>query len=522
MNKKLLVILALAVVIFLSTYILLFRKSGNKLPNIIIVTCDTLRADRLHLYGNPRETSPNLDALAKESVVFEQFYSNSSFTPPSHGSILTGRYVTSHGVLWWDSTLPPTVQTVAELVATPKGGTVATGLGYKTGAFVNLENFRKLGLTRGFETVRSQTWFTGEELNKDFFDWIDATKDDTRPAMSWLHFWDPHRPYGYREYRWLKPPTVKSPAELASMPEVDRGIYERTAAAGERKEYLFNETLFGRGSLGVGRMEQHYDRLLANKNAPLIIPGEPASRPFTADDDRFLVDRFDGGVKYTDECLGKLIDGLRERGILENTILVITADHGESFTEHEEMLFAHDPHLYDEVTRVPCIIRFPNAQFGGARVSGTVAESVDLLPTIWQSIGVLPNAQFQGRSLLPAIDGSAANFYAYSQTQTKVENRTTKKFELSGRKYSIRSKTHRLIGEPLPDKHWKFEYYNLIDDPRSQKNLHSEPPSSDELKLRSDLMKWITELPVPPAGERALTDAELNGLITGGYIGKGK
>lgn len=490
------------------------------MPNIVIVTCDTLRADRLHLYGNPRETSPNLDALAKESVVWDQFYSNSSYTPPSHASILTGRYVTSHGVLWWDSTLPAAVKNVAELAGTPKeGGT--TGLGYKTGAFVNLENFRSLGLTRGFEHVRSQTWFTGEELNKDFFDWTDATKNDGRPVCAWLHFWDPHRPYAYRDYKWLRPNPMKPAQEIESMKEPERGVYERTAAAGLRKEFIFNETLFGKGSIGVGRMESHYDRTRESNALAHTVPGEPAPRMLTDADNQFLVDRFDGGVKYTDECLGKFIDGLRDRGMLDNTILIITADHGEAFTEHKEMLFGHDPHLYDEVTHVPLLIRFPNAQFGGTRVAGALGQSIDLMPTIWDYLGASRNAQFQGKSLLPRIQGGEApNLQIFSQTQTKVENKTTKKFELAGRKYSIRTATHRLITMPVEKNHWAFEYYDLTSDPRAQKNLHSEPPSKEEALLRKELFAWIDKMPVPPQGERVMTDEELNALITGGYIKK--
>ncbi|MBI3818287.1 MAG: sulfatase [Planctomycetes bacterium] len=516
------IIIPIALVAALAAAYFVFFHGGDRLPNIILVTCDTLRADRLHLYGNPRETSPNLDALAKESVVFDHFYANSSFTPPSHASILTGRYVRSHGILWWDSSLSPGVKTIAELLGTPKGST--TGAGYNTGAFVNLENFRKLGLTRGFEHVRSRTWFTGEDLTKDFFEWFDAQKDG-RPVCSWLHYWDPHRPYAYREWQYLRPPPnkQKSESEIAAMPEIDRDIYKRSFEAGARPMFTFNETLYGKGSPGVGRMDYHYDRPVKDKDNSYFVPGEPTSRPFTDDDNRFLIDRFDGGVKYTDQWLGALVDGLRERGALDHTLLIITGDHGESFTERDVQYFAHDPYLYEEVTRVPCIIRFPAGEFGGTRVAN-LGQSVDLLPTVFEYIGLSNPPQLQGSSLIDITNvrslASRQGDFVYAQTQGKLKNEATGKFELAGKQFAVRSANKRLIAAPLAGGHWNLEYYDLSADPGEKKNLHAKPALAEEELLLKELQSWLGRIPSPPTGDRDMTDEEIRALITGGYIKK--
>lgn len=517
MKKVIASLLAVAVVLALWFYI---AKSGRVSPNILIVTCDTLRADRLHLYGNTRPTSPRLDALAKESVVFDRFYASSSFTPPTHASILTGKHVPTHQILWWDSVLSPAVKTVAELIGTPAGAT--TGLGYRTGAFVNLENFNSLGLVRGFEHVRSQTWFPGPELNQDFFAWLDGGKDG-RPFCTWMHFWDPHRPYAWRQWNFLAPPP-KSAEEIQNMSDSGRGLYERTLAASKRAPMEFNEMMFGKGSPGVGRSEGHYNRPAVNEGKPVYVPVEERHRALTAADDQFLVDRFDGGVAFTDGQLGVLVDGLRERGLLENTILVITADHGETFTERGDQKFTHDPHLYEQVTRVPFVIRFPKGEFGGRRIDA-LSASVDILPTIYDYLGLWfeesTNRPFQGRSLLPVIrngsgDGSA---YVFSQTQDKKKSESTGAWTIVNKKYAVRSATHRLVAEPADAREaWKFEWYDLASDPMETKNIHTNPPSEAEAKCMEALYKWLKSSSAAAPGDRTLTEAELKQLELGGYI----
>jgi len=502
------------------------RASHGEMPNVLLITCDTFRADRLSLYGASRKTTPYLEELAKESVVFDAFFANSSFTPPSHASILTGTQVRTHGLLWWDHKLSGSVKTLGERLGTPlptpekpepKGG-----VGYRTGAFVNLPNFETMGVSRGFQKLSVATWLPGREATRNFFAWLDDPKD-TRRWCSWIHYWDPHRPFAYREWQWLDP--RKSAAEIAAMPPREKQRTIDLLETSKRPPFSFHEETFGKHELGVGRMEQHYNRSGdLQRKSPLFVPTAAASRPFTDTDDRYLADRYDGGALEMDEVLRELVEGLRTRGELDKTLLIITSDHGETFTERADEWWTHDPHLYDEVTRVPCLIRFPQKRHGGARVSA-LSSSVDLLPTIYEVLG-LRDSELQGTSLVARIgaapDGSAA---VYAQTQNRKEfledparpkgpdNLGT--WRTVGTKISIRTATHRLIFDRDAK---SFELYDLRTDPGATRNLHSAPPSQVEQELSSRLLEWFKGLPAGAGTEAALDDAALETLRKNGYL----
>ncbi|HKE00465.1 MAG TPA: sulfatase [Planctomycetota bacterium] len=440
----------------------------RRMPDVLVVTCDTLRADRLHLYGHDRPTSPHLDALAKESVVFDRAYASSSFTPPSHASILTSSHVPTHAVRGWTTRLDPEVKTIAERL-----GPV---LGYRTAAFLNLDNLQQLDLTRGFEHVRSGMWQPGTELNEDFFRWLDAAPA-TKPALAWLHFWDPHRPYGWREWGFLAP-AAATPEQVAAMSPAARATHDRRVALSSRLPFPFNETLFGKGEPSVGRSEGHYNRKAASRS----LAG--ALKP---DDDRFLVDRYDGGVAFLDACLGDLVDGLRRRGRLDDTILVITSDHGESFTEREDEWFTHDPHLHEEVTHVPLLVRFPRGENGGKRVA-ELAQQIDVVPTVLDVLGRLRLESVQGRSLLPLVRGEAGPQSVFAETQTtwSVES------DPNGGA-AVESRTHRLQIGPRG----RVEVFDRILDPERKRDLHADPPAMIETLLRKKLDAWLATSPKP-------------------------
>ncbi len=527
--------LGLGIVVLASLLGLWWRSRGREdLPNVLVVTCDTLRLDRTSLYGHTRPTTPNLESLAAESVVFESFFASSSFTPPSHASLLTGRHVATHGLLWWDQKVSPSVRNLAQILGTPRatngdpgagGGDAPRGLGYRTGAFVNLPNFEPMGVTRGFEKVRTGAWFPGGELNRDFFAWLD--EPDERRFCAWLHYWDPHRPFGYREWKWLAPKELLRPVQRNALSPAERAHYDLTLEASQRPPLSFEEERFGKHDPRIGRAEEHYNRAgELQRTTPLWIPPADEHRPFTEEDDRYLVDRYDGGVLYLDRWIGELVEGLRSRGHLDRTILVITSDHGETFTERADRWFTHDPHLYEEVTHVPCLVRFPGGRWGGVRVEA-LASHVDVLPTILDWLGRRETG-VQGASLLPRIEGRGRESwppYAFSQTQVRKgflldptkpkseENPET--WKTLDRKFSIRSATHRLIYAPEP---FSVELYDLAADPGETRNLHAKDPSEVERKLFAALLDWIRTTPVAKEGDDPLSDAELEILRRNGYV----
>lgn len=332
-------------------------------PHVLVITLDTLRPDRLGCYGYERDTSPHLDAFAEQSVLFEQAFSNSSFTPPSHASILTGRFPGEHGLMHWSQTLAD-VPTAADLFA---------AAGYRTLAISPLKTLFKIGLSRGFETLLEPPHREGdglyyladaETINRDVLPHLTgaATPGDERPVFAWLHYYDAHRVFGRQGREWAQ---------------------------------RYNDS----HDVAVGDTEQWY-QLRAESHKGKLPQGalSPA-------DVAFMEDRYDGGLAYLDAQLGRLFERLEATGVLERSIVVITADHGEVFAEHDEEWFSHDPHLVDENVHVPLLIRLPDGAHAGER-RDTLVQGVDLLPTLLELAGVDPGSwSGSGLSLVPALEG---------------------------------------------------------------------------------------------------------------------
>ena len=300
----------------------LLAACGGRTPpaNVLLVTIDTLRADRVGAYGWALAETPNLDALARAGARFEQAYTPVPYTLPAHASLLTGMLPPRHGVR--DNgrhSLPEAATTLAEWLG---------ARGFATGAFVGafpLE--RRFGLAQGFAVYDDEVGEAGdafsiaerrgEEVVSRALRWIGGPVRE--PFFAWVHLFDPHAPYA-------------------------------------------------------------------------------APAPFGA---RFAARPYDGEVAYADACLGRLIAGLGDRR--ERTLLVVTADHGESLGEHGEA--THGLTLYEAAVRIPLLLAWPGRIGAGLRPAGR-ASLVDLFPTICDALdlGVPPGVE--GGSLLAALRGS--------------------------------------------------------------------------------------------------------------------
>jgi arylsulfatase A-like enzyme len=327
--------------------------------NVLLITIDTVRADRLGCYGYARPTTPHLDALAQRSVLFEQAFSASSFTPPAHASILTGLYPAEHGLHYWNKSLAD-VPTAADTFA---------AAGYATLAVTPFPTLLIIGLKRGFQNTASPE--VGKLPNRDQLVIADADavnaaalsyllrKGDERPFFAWLHYYDAHRPYGRQGKEWSG---RYAPDDIPSV-GANEGWYQLTP---ERRRDL-------------------------NMDARRV---------------QLMKDHYDGGLSFLDDRLGKLFDQLEQAGRLANTIVLVVADHGECFDEHEPEWFAHDPYLYEENVHIPLLLHLPGDAHAGLHVKDLVSQ-VDLLPTLLQLAGVAPLDQqrFSGTSLVPALAG---------------------------------------------------------------------------------------------------------------------
>jgi arylsulfatase A-like enzyme len=331
----------------------LWAVSGPEVPplpvprplDVVVVTIDSLRADHLGCYGYARPTSPNLDSFAETAVRFERAYSSSSFTPPSHATLLTSRPVGEHGLLTWNA-LPDEELTLPEVLAAH---------GYRTGASVNLTLLSDQNLGQGVEW-RREGCREARRIVDDALEFL--REDDPRPCFLWLHLYDVHRPYGG-----------------------PRGWADRFTAGART---------------GIGDEEDDYG----------LEPEGVRERHLQPADLQYVADRYDGGIAYADAQLAPLLAELSTPARAARTLIVITADHGESLLDHGERLFCHDPFLFTAVTRVPLLVRFPGPA-GAGTVRADPTGLIDVAPTVLAQIGVAAPDAFRGLALRPLADAPA-------------------------------------------------------------------------------------------------------------------
>lgn len=345
--------------------------------DVVLVTLDTLRADRLSLYGAGAAQTPNLEWLASQGVVFENAYSPIPATLPSHASILTGAYPKELGI--HDNglyRLDESRVTLAERLHQA---------GYATAAFVSAfvldSRFR---LDQGFELYDDEMDFpiqpplriSGDP--QDAFDrqlaapsqrrasvvtdralaWLEEAH--RRPFFLWVHYFDAHQPYQAPEpFTTLYDPDYQGPLD------------------GDARTWWYV-------------LVRYWSR---NRNRS----GYPKR------DHAHMIARYDGEIAYLDSELGRLFDSLRRNDRWSHTIVTVVADHGESFGDHGIHFWNHNGSLHEEVLRVPLLVRIPKRGVPGTRVSALV-RSFDVTPTILDALDLPALEAVGGRSLLPFID----------------------------------------------------------------------------------------------------------------------
>ncbi len=327
--------------------------SPDKRPKrnpIILISIDTLRSDHLGTYGYNRATSPNIDNLATESAVFENAYSQSPNTIISHATMLTSLHPIVHGVTP-DYKLGPSLTTIAEYFKTA---------GYKTGGFTTHKDWlcRRMGFGQGFDAFYSE-YVNARTVNRQVFEFLEKNADDE--FFLFIHYYDVHSDFTDLPYR--------------------TSTYFDTAFC---KDYQGD---FNGCSDGVCASE--YLKHLNETGTPLL-----------DQDLQYIIGLYDGGILYTDHHIGQLMNKLKELEIYDNTMIVITADHGEEFREHGH--FLHEQ-LFSEIMHVPLIMKFPHSQSIGRypQMSGVI----DIMPTMLDFSAIQHNGQ-QGISLLPIVNGS--------------------------------------------------------------------------------------------------------------------
>lgn len=442
--------------------------------NVILLSVDSLRADHMGAYGYQRDTTPNFDEFSKRGALFLNNFSSSYLTPVSEMSLQTGRYPTSHGVTSFDSILPSSRMTMAEYLK---------GRGYMTAAIITSPEF-----------VGNQA------LKKSFSRGFDKYYSD---------------------------PISGDPVKLREVPLADR-LRSNLDAFGQKKFFLW--VAMGRvhwpfgGASSSSFEDKKYDGVFKDKPLTWSLFKNvyenllyPEKENVTPEDTQYVVDKYDDGIRSFDDFFGQFKEDLERRNLLENTLVIVESEHGEDLNEHG--YFAHYD-IMDTQTHVPLFVFIPS--LAGKKIT-SLTSSVDVFPTLIESLGDTIPKEFQGKSLLPIMndkekDGLRDEVFIernplweefalalrknLEQRGMKVENGKYKDIAIrtSEWKYILRMAKDRVekiswwsemsgktIGVP------NEELYNLKSDPGETKNVVEQYPEK-AAEFQKKIKDWYAKI----------------------------
>ncbi len=405
--------------------------------NILYIVIDTLRARSLGCYGYSKPTSPAMDAFATAGARFERAFAPGIPTTPAHTTMFTGMHPLSHNIVCHGGAadLDRRAPFLPELLQRA---------GYTTAAVDNLFNI-KPWLARGYEFYinpgsrrRLNLLVSCEEINARALPWIASHTDEK--FFLFLHYWEPHTPYLPPErYRRFYPADRDpfSPEHTSFEPIKGQPFWE-----------MFRDTWF-------------------NKLGPVT-------------DAEYIASLYDAEIRHVDDGIAQVLAALDETGLADNTLVVITGDHGESMYQHD-IYFDHHG-LYDDIIHVPLLMRLPGRIPAGNSIAPMV-QHLDLAPTLLQAVGAAIPAPMEGRSLWPLATGATTDggwdriFCCESTWQSK---------------WALRTDNRKLILSRAQDHHGmpSRELYNLNADPDETHNLAAENPA-EAAKMEAELETWI-------------------------------
>ena len=334
----------------------LSRRSGPapRYRRIVLVTVDTLRADYLSPYGRTDTDTPFFDELAGTGTLFEHCYATAGVTNPSHASILTSLHIPDHKVTGNSTALTPSAETLPEILGAH---------GYRTLGVVSVAHLRQdnSGLGQGFSyhsAPFSHPPRTAAETNEIVFDLLEEHGNE--PLFLWVHYFDPHAPYE------------------------PKGEYDRMYYEGDPTDP--SHPGLDESSLPDNWEDINYWSFLRGIRDPDFAPSQYRAQ-----------------ITYTDARLRELVDGIAAPGYEDSTLLVVTADHGESLGEHG--LYCVHGGLFDPVSHVPLLVRGPGLPAG--QRNDAIVSTVDIMPTILDLAGLPAAPRARGRSLKPLLHGDS-------------------------------------------------------------------------------------------------------------------
>ncbi len=357
-------------------------KSDRNRPNLILISLDSLRADHVSAYGYSRKTTPNIDDLAKEGVLFKNYITQAYLSPVSETALHTGMYPSSSGVVGLDFVLPEDILTLAQILKIYNYQTIALGNYPEFEFFPAKETF-----SRGFDVYKfrrengdvfgnvlptnispvQNVLPNQEEINKT----LDFLKEGKEPFFIWLAIGSAHFPCDgfYNSFsRHFGDLNYNGPLKDSLLTCGGEGVSPR----------IFNDVFY------KTKGEEITEKINLNQ-----------------EDIQYVIDRYDDKIFVTDEWIGDFLKELKKRSLDRNTIIILASEHGEEFNERG---YIND--IFDSEIKPPLIIRNPKLKEKGLIIERQV-QSIDVLPTILDFLNIPKHHQVEGNSLAPLIAGKA-------------------------------------------------------------------------------------------------------------------
>ncbi len=441
------------------------------MDNIVIFLMDTQRANNLSCYGYPKKTTPNIDVVAGEGVLFVNNIIPGVWTLPSHSSLFTGRYVSGHGADAHHEFLPDDFPTMAEIL----GKLCYRTVGFSNNGWVS----RSSGVARGFDEyyltskdggkAKKVEWFYVEEEasregEKDrgsqktvnaAISWIEKKHAGKQPFFMFINVIEPHGPYWPPEpFRSRFLPSDVSDEEAKSIPPLK--------STGECIDIRV-------GKLSLSPREWGIQKAL-----------------------------YDGCTATVDDRLGMLYRYLEGKGLLDETIFIVTSDHGDVQGEHPPHV-EHHLCAYDELIRVPLIMRCPEALPKGRKVRW-ITQTVDVLPTILDILGVKDKEfwrTLQGYSMLPALDDEPRREFAFTEYMKPLQQffliwQRHPDFDIGVYNYMLKA-LRTLEYKYIWYSNGRSELFDLKNDPAEKNNLAEETPGK-ATEMREKMEKFLMSI----------------------------
>ena len=414
-------------------------------PNVLLVALDQLRADHLHCYGYYRETSPNIDRLTRDGVMFTHMYAPASWTTPSFVSVMTQLFPSRHRLTLFCTPKAPLLDPSIPLLAEQ-----FKEAGYRTIAFVNNGNAGRHILERGFDK-----FYQGQEVPPNVTERIDnaaRAPGTTQKVTAWLKRYieeSPSQPF-FMFLLYFEPHSPYNPPPEHDIFKTDAYPEQRFTGYGPRDGCLLRWATIG-DAKAIERLNGLYD----------------------------------GFIHFVDFHFGRLLDVLHEMGLEENTVVALFSDHGELLYEHPDVLTFDHRSLYDANIRVPFIIRGPGIPKG--KVVDAIASLIDVAPTLLEVSGLPPMSGAQGKSLLPLIKGrrKSAHRYVFSEQ------------DICERLRCIRDERYKLIYNLDTG---RIQLFDMLADPAERDDIATQEPKVVR-RLMRELKRWMEENH-PPEQER--------------------